>query len=354
MIDLRSDILAPCPQEALTAMLAAASDPPGFGHKEDPHQRLLEEELSAAFGFEDALFVPTGTVANQIAIRVWCAPGEAIVAERESHVATNEASSTAGLNSVALRLIAGEYGHLAPSSVARALAAQDESSPGRKTCLVWLENTHNRAGGTVMPQRWMTELVDICRSANVPIHVDGARVWNAAVASGTQLHEVARGASSLTASLNKAVGAPAGALLMGSKEFIEEAARVQKMFGGLWRPVGMLAAAAIIAARNFRPRTEADHESARCFAAILDRRLGGSVSITKPQTNIVMLDLSSPKHTEALISSLKGRGVAASRYGDSRLRFVLHAGISALRAAEAAECIAAEIVRFLSPDSQIR
>jgi len=343
MIDLRSDVLGPYEEETLAVLLAAAKDRPGFVRHEDPHQARLERETAEAFGFEAALFVPTGTMANQIAIRVWCAPGEAIVTDPECHVAVNEASSTAGVNSVALRFVPGERGHLSPAAVKAALLPKASSTSERRIRLVWLENTHNRAGGTVMPVRWLPETAAICAAAGASIHVDGARIWHAAVSSGCALSEIARGASSLTVCLNKAIGAPIGALLMGSAGFVDEAARVQKMFGGLWRPVGMLAAAAHAAVSHQRSRIAISHERARALASRLASRLQGAASIPAPETNIVMVGLASEEHVRRVLRGLTARGVRASAYGRSRLRFVLHAGISSTDVVTAAEQVAGEV-----------
>src|SRR5262249_50812516 len=161
--------------------------PPGFAFGEDRHERALTEEISALFGYGAALFVPTGTMANQIAVRLWCAPGEVLIAEHESHVALNEMSATAGLNAVALRTFAGERGHLSPEHVAAALALVPRSPTDRGVKLVWLEDTHNQAGGTVMPAAWTAAIAALCRPRAIALHIDGARMWNAAVARGCAL-----------------------------------------------------------------------------------------------------------------------------------------------------------------------
>jgi len=354
VIDLRSDVLGPLGAETLSALLRAAADRPGFVRHEDEHQARLERELSEAFGFEAALFLPTGTMANQISIRLWCAPGEAVAADHESHLAVNEASATAGLNGVAVRPLPGERGHLSPALVRNALGHRaSTSSSDRRLALLWLENTHNRAGGTIMPPDWLPQLVAVCKSHGGPakpvaIHVDGARIWHASVAGGIDLAETVRGASSATVCLNKALAAPAGALLLGSRAFIDEASRVQKMFGGLWRPVGFLAAAASAAAAHHKARIAASHDTAHTLATHLVERLQGIASVPIPETNIVMVGLASEDHVERVLVGLVARGVRASGYGRARLRFVLHAGISHAEITAAAVQVAETVEEVLT------
>lgn len=344
MIDLRSDVLGPPSKEALEALVSAASDRPGFVRHEDQHQERLEREMAKLFGFEAAAYVPTGTLANQIAIRVWCRPGETLVAEAESHVAINEAAATAGLNSVALRLVAGEHGHPSPAAVEAVLACKSSSSAAdRGVGLMWLENTHNRAGGTVMPAKWQKEIASLSTSRGIPLHIDGARIWHAAVASGTSLSEAAQGGSSLSVCLGKGIGAPIGALVLGTAAFIDEAVQVQKMYGGLWRPAGPLAAAAFAAVLNRGTRIEISHERAREFASTLSRRVAGQARVPTPQTNIVMLELGSNTQVQDILEGLSRRGVRASPYGRNRLRFVLNGSITQVEVDQAAEHVAAEV-----------
>lgn len=347
MIDFRSDVLGPFAEGALDALNAAAGDPSGFVWHEDPHQERLERTIAEMFGFEGALYVPTGTMANQIAVRIWCGPGERLIADLDSHIHVNEASCVAGLNGVAVQAVEGKVGHLRPEAVKRALAATVGSTTDRRAKLVWLENTHNRAGGTVMPFEWLPQIVEICRSVETPIHMDGARIWHAAISSGRAFDEIAHGVSSMTVSLNKALGAPIGAVVMGDTDFIAEAARVVKMFGGLWRPVGALAAAAHAAIRNPQMRIALTHERARQLAGALQVRLAGTAEIPAPETNIVMLGLSSDTAVDAVRAGLAAQGVRASPYGRQRLRFVLHSGISVDDVQRASSLIATEVERTL-------
>jgi threonine aldolase len=346
MIDLRSDVLGPISADVLGAFSSAAAQRAGFGRSDCAEESALAKEAAALFGFEDALFVPTGTMANQIAVRLWCAPGEAIVADHQTHLVTNEAASAAGINGVHFRLIAGERGHIAPEQLRTTLAEPDGSAGDRRIRLVWLENTHNRAGGTIMPATWQAPLADICRQHRLPLHIDGARIWNAIGVNGTAPGVIAHGAASMMTALNKIVGAPAGALLLGERGFIDEAARVQKMFGGLWRPAGLLAAAARQALREWPARVQAVHELARIFATRLGAEIGPAHCPSQPETNIVMIQLRDDTEARALAKSLVDRRLLVSPYRDGKIRCVFHTGISPGDAARSAERFAASVAEL--------
>jgi len=340
MIDLRSDILGGIPEPALAAMAAAARDAPAFDLDEDPHQSALEEETAALFGFERGMFVPTGTMANQIALRLRCDPGEMVIAERGSHVTVNEAASTAGLNGVAVHALDGLRGHLDAATVATALASLPRSAADRRVGLVWLENTHNRAGGTVMPPSQRRTVVALCREAGVPLHMDGARIWNALLATGESPQATVEGIDSMAVSLNKGLGAPAGALLLGNAPFIAEARRVRRMFGGWWRPVGFLAAGARAAIAIFRERLATDHARAARFAARLREILPPGFAAADPETNVVMLAVPPGVPQRRLLEALRREGVNASDYGAAGIRFVFHARIADADIVDAADAIA--------------
>jgi threonine aldolase len=339
LFDLRSDCLGPWAPTALRALSAAAVQAPGFSRHDDRHERALAEEACILFGMEDAVFLPTGTLANQIALSLWCGRGEAAIADAASHMATNEAAATAGLSGATLRLLEGERGHPSPDQIVRALQRRAGSAAERRTRLVWLENSHNRAGGALMPSGWQAAIASACESHQVALHLDGARLWHAAVASGQKLAAMARGASSLMVALNKIVGAPVGSLLLGSRAAIDEAARLQKMLGGLWRPVGPLAAAARAAMHDHRQRVEAAHEAASVFASVLIGDLGPE-PCALPETNIVMIKLGDETHVSTLLARLAGGPVRVSAYGEGRIRCVFHAGLTPCDARAAARVIA--------------
>ena len=264
--DFRGDLLSRLPPTSLEMMVSAAHGARAFGHREDKFQEQLERKVSDLCGFEDALFVPTCTVANQITIRIRCSPGESVLAASDSHLATIEGQSTTALTGALVEALDGERGHLTPAGVlSRLKAPRDDGT--RRTTLVWLENTHMRAGGTLMPQGDQKKISDHCASVGVAIHLDGSRLWNAAVAQGVPLSQVSDGVQSIALSLNKALGAPVGSVLVGSAEFIREAVRVRQVYGAAWMPIGILAAAALGALENFSERLDTDNRRARCFLA---------------------------------------------------------------------------------------
>lgn len=331
LCDLRSDVLAPLSAEVLEAFNRATQRPPAFGRREDADCQALCAEAAGLFGFEDALFVSTGTLANQIAVRLWVQPGESIIADRGSHLATNEAASAAGLNSAVLRLIDGDLGHPSATQIAALLSERGGSAADRRVRLVWIENTHNRAGGTILPPTEWQAIVDLAASRQLALHVDGARIFNALAATGERPDRICRGASSAMVAANKIAGAPLGALLLGDRAFIEEAERIQKMFGGLWRPVGPLAAAAGAALRQWPERARVSHDLAAHFA----KRL----SLPRPQTNIVMLQLESEAEVDRVLAFLADTPVRVSPYRDARIRCVFHPAITHELADMAADLI---------------
>jgi threonine aldolase len=325
--DLRSDVLGPLSAEVMEAFQRAATRPPGFGRHDDPEEQALCLHAAELFGFEDALFLPTGTLANQIAVRLWVQPGQAIITDSGSHLATNEATSVAGLNGAVLQQVDGARGHPSPDRIEASLTLRSGSASQREPRLIWLENTHNRSGGTIMPVGQLAAIVDLAQRCGLSVHVDGARIWNALAATGEAPQRILQGASSAMVALNKIAGAPVGALLLGSSDFIEEAAQVQKMFGGLWRPVGSLAAAAHVALRQWPSRARTAHEGAALFAYRMAQRCGATCRVEPPQTNIVMLRLASESHVDRVLAALADSPVRVSAYREARLRCVFHSGI---------------------------
>jgi threonine aldolase len=325
--DLRSDVLGPLSAEVMEAFQRAAVQPPGFGRHDDREEQTLCLEAAELFGFEDALFLPTGTLANQIAVRLWVQPGQAIVADSGSHLATNEAASVAGLNGAVVRRVNGEQGHPSPDQIEESLTLRNGSAAEREPHLIWLENTHNRSGGTVMPAGQLGAIADLARRRQLAVHVDGARIWNALAATDEEPQRILQGASSAMVALNKIAGAPVGALLLGRSGFIAEATSVQKMFGGLWRPVGPLAAAASVALQQWPSRARKSHECAALFASRLGEQCDAACHVDLPQTNIVMLQLESESHVDRVLASLADTPVRISAYRLARLRCVFHPGI---------------------------
>ena len=343
MIDLRSDILVPMSPGILRAWKDAAARPPAFGLAEDPDERALIDEVSEYFGLEAGVLVPTGTMANQIALMLHCSPGERILADADTHIVINEAQSTAGVAGVEAVTVAGDRGHPSPEQVAPLLGPSAPNRAARRLSLVCLENTHNRAGGTIMPCGQVQAIADLARAAGASLHIDGARLWNAMVALETDGPGLVAGADTLAVNLNKGLGAPLGSLLLGSIDAMTEAAAIRRMLGGWWRPLGPVAAAARAALKDYRPRLAADHTNARTFAEIVADVDPEAVDL--PQTNIVMVRFSAP--SQALVR-LENHGVRASDYGTGRLRFVFHGGQTPSQAEQAAHTVLS-VMKELQP-----
>ena len=305
-----------CLPAVAAAMARAAGRPPAMVRGEDPDERALTEEVAAMLGHEAALFVPTCTMANQIALRLRCPPGSVVLAERTAHVATVERGATA-MTGAAVRAGPGRNGHLTPDAVL------DVLRDGQPPALVWLENTSMRAGGTVMPDGWQASIAATLRGTDIKIHLDGSRLWNAAVASGSSMAELAAGADTVAVSLNKAVGAPLGSILAGSQRTITRAAGLRDQMGGHWRPVGILAAAARAAIAECTERIARAHVAAAELAEALRPELGGRVST--PETNIVLI--ASPGSARADVQSLQTAGILALALDSDTVRLVTHSGL---------------------------
>jgi threonine aldolase len=307
-------------------MKRAAKAPRLFGYREDGFQKELERTVGDLCGFEEALFVPTCTIANQIAIRIWCSPGEAILATPDSHLALVESQATSALTGTVIETEEGKRGHLEPlAAKSRLKAARDDAA--RKIALVWLENTHMRAGGTTMPKHWQEDIARHCADANVALHLDGSRLWNTSVAQNLSLSQLCKGAQSVAISLNKGLGAPVGSLLAGSSAFIREAVRVRQMFGATWRPIGILAAAGLGAIQNYQERMASDHKRAKAFADGLRSRELPGLQVETPDTNIVLVTLPQSLDPIRLVKVLSDDDILVLHLGGGVLRFVTHAAI---------------------------
>lgn len=318
-MDFRSDMLGRRSEEVMRSMMQAASDPPSMADDEDRHMQRLQDMMRELSGLEAALLLPTCTMANQIAIRLHCPRGRAILADRDSHLVAREAASAVQLNGAVLQTLAGERGHLPPDAVRSALQPQ--------VGLVWLENTHNAAGGTIMPSDWLSAVASHCRAAGVALHLDGSRLWNAAVASARSVGQLVQGCDSVAISLNKCLDAPVGALLLGRADFIAEARAIRQLLGGFWRPIGPIAAAALRALQDYEKRIAGVHALAHRFCRLLQDR-APALTVAPPETNIVMLSLAEEEDVEPFLRSLERRGVQALGYGGTRVRFVLHSGLT--------------------------
>ena len=333
MIDLRSDTLTK-PSEAMRARMAAA--PVGDDvYGEDPTVNALEAAAAGLFGMEAALFVPSGTMANQIAVKTHTVPGDEIIVGRDSHVFLSEAGAAAVISSVSMNLISSEKGLVCPGDVTAALRSPDIHHP--HTRLVWIENTHNRGGSTVYPLSLVGKIAQVAHGAGLSLHMDGARIFNASVASGTPVADYAAHCDTLTFCLSKGLGCPVGSMVAGSQSVITQARRWRKALGGGMRQAGIIAAAGLFALEHNIDRLAEDHANARLIAEILSGHPMASIDPAQVETNLAMLGLDERIKPSELVERARAEGVLFLEFGPQRVRLATHLDISrddALRAAE--------------------
>jgi threonine aldolase len=318
MIDLRSDTVT-TPDEAMReAAATAAVGDDVYG--EDPTVNELEARVADRLGTESALYLPTGTMANQTAARVHTDHGQEVIADRQSHVVKYELGGLAQHSGLQVRMLDTERGVPSPEQVATAVLEDDLHRPG--TGLLCLENTHNARGGLAIDPGKIDAAATAARERDVPVHLDGARLFNAATALEVPVTELAEPVDSVMVSLSKGLGAPVGSMLAGSEAFVERARRTRKLFGGGMRQAGIIAGPALEALENVSD-LESDHENARLLAAGLDDVDGFDVQ--EPETNIVLADVSETGlEPAAVLERLRDRDVLATPFGPTTIRFCTH------------------------------
>lgn len=285
----------------------------------DPTTRRLEAVVAERLGKERALFFPSGTMANQAAIWVQSTPGTEILLDADAHIIHSEVAATSALCGVQVRPLRGSALVFRAADLVAGMRAP--SSDGIEPSMVCLENTHNGAGGVVTPRDDLHALTTVARRFNLAVHLDGARLWNAAAATGTSLADFAACADTVMVSFSKGLGAPVGACLVGSADLIARAHRARKRFGGGMRQSGILAAGALYGLEHHLDRLAEDHEAAKYLAHLVDG-VGGA-KVVMPDTNIVMIDLPSPR-ADHVIARAAALGVRVYKWHDSRVRAVAH------------------------------
>jgi threonine aldolase len=317
MIDLRSDTVTqptPAMREAI-ANAQVGDDVLG----DDPTVKALEGYVAQLLGKEAAVFMPSGTMTNQIALRAHTEPGDEVILESQAHIYYYEGGAPAALAGVMCRLISGNHGIFTANDLVKVLRPTDEHFP--RTKLVCLENTHNRGGGRIYPLSEIRAIAQVCQEQGLKLHLDGARLWNACVSTGISEAEYAQPFDTVSVCFSKGLGAPIGSALVGSREFIERSRRFRKMFGGAMRQAGLIAAGALYALKNHRERLENDHIHAKMLAEGLAQIEGIEINPEEVQTNIVVF------HTptipaQVLVERLKGKGVAVLAVGSNSSRAV--------------------------------
>ena len=320
--DFRSDTMTAPDADMRAAMAAAEVGDDVWG--EDPTVRQLEERAAALLGKEAAVFLPSGTMANQVAIHVHCRPGDELICEERSHVFYYEGGAIARLSGTQVRTLTAADGFPTPEQVAAAVRADDPHFP--RSRLLVLENTHNMAGGRVADAGRVQALAAAARAAGMRVHVDGARLLNAAVALGVPARELVAPADTSTLCLSKGLGAPVGSLLAGPADFVHEARRARKAFGGGMRQAGVLAAAGLLALERGPALLALDHARARRLVEGLAELDWAQVDAAATESNIVMVDTEAGV-AERVLQALAEHQVRAAMAGPRRIRFVLHRDI---------------------------
>lgn len=324
MIDLRSDTVTQPTDEMKSAMMSATVGDDVLG--DDPTVIELENKTAQLFGHQAALFCPSGTMTNQIAIKVHTnAPGE-VICDELAHIYRYEGGGMGFNSGVSSRLIKGNKGQFSLEQLKNEINPDDIHFP--PTQLVALENTCNKAGGTVWDLKEIARIANFCRAEKLPLHLDGARLYNALVAKNTSPLEMGAHFDSISLCLSKGLGCPVGSVLIGSHEFIKKSKRIRKIFGGGMRQAGYLAAAGIYALDHQVERLSKDHENAKTLEKILQSK--SYLKAIKPvETNIIIFELQDDVSTEAFLEKLKKKDILAVGMGPQTIRLVTHLGIGA-------------------------
>ena len=336
-IDLRSDTVTR-PSKAMRKAIASAEvgdDVLG----DDPTVIRLEEKVAALFNKEASLYVPSGTMGNQVALKTISQPGWEILCERECHIINYETAGPAIHSQLLVHPIDTERGVMTAEQIEARIRPDDIHAP--RTKIVAIENTHNRHSGTVYPLDEIIKIRKVADKHSLLMHLDGARIWNAYAATGIPLADWAASFDSISVCLSKGLGAPVGSMIIGSKGFITKARRNRKLFGGGMRQAGLLAAAAIYALDHNLERLVEDHANARFLAEGLNRLDGFDIDLTHVQTNIVIVEIAGTgKKADEVLDILKQNGILAVPFGVTKIRFVTHLDVTEDDCQKAVEIIA--------------
>lgn len=323
MTDLRSDTLTrPTPQMREAIFNAEVGDDV-FG--EDPTVNRLEAMAAERFGKEAALFVASGTMANQIGVNLHTRPGDEIIVEANSHIFVYEGAAPAFISGVQVRTIEGRDGVFTADQVLPLIRTEDDHFP--VTSLVVVENTHNKSGGRIFPLEEIMKLKTVANEHNLSMHLDGARIFNAVIATGIDAAEWAKPFDSLSFCLSKGLGAPVGSLICSSRELIRESRRIRKKLGGGMRQAGIIAAAGIYALKNHVERLKEDHEKALIIAEAIDKSTSLEIDLENTRTNIVLFR-TIEENAPQVAAQFRASGILLFALDNSRLRAVTHLDVS--------------------------
>lgn len=334
MIDLRSDTVTQPTDAMRRAMVNAPVGDDVLG--DDPTVNALEAYVAQLLGKESAVYMPSGTMTNQVALRSHTQPGDEILLESEAHIYYYEGGGPAALSGVSCRLLPGEGGVFSAADVEQNLRPHDPHFP--RAQLVCVENTHNRSGGRIFPLETIQAISRVCQQQNLRLHMDGARFWNACVATGISEADYARPFDTVSVCFSKGLGAPVGSALVGSAEQMQKARRFRKMFGGGMRQAGMIAAGALYALEHQRDRLAEDHENAQILAQGLQGIKGVVIDRSAVETNIVNFEV--PSHpAESVAKELAQVGVAVLATGPHKIRAVTNLMVTKAQMSEVVDAI---------------
>jgi len=335
-IDLRSDTVTRPTPAMRDAMLTAELGDDVFG--EDPTVNRLQERVAELLGKEAALFVPSGTMSNQVCVKAHTQPGDELLCEATCHIYNFEAGGPAVLSGVMCRTLEGDYGILDVSQLDGKIRPANDHLV--RTRLVCLENTHNRGGGRVYPLEKIQAISGWAHQQGLVVHLDGARLWNAVVATGIPAGEWARHCDSVSVCFSKGLGAPIGSALAGPREFVNRARRIRKLFGGGMRQAGVAAAAALFALEHHVDRLTDDHRHAQVIAQAIADTPGLRLDPPDVETNLIWFEVDAELGTaREVAAALKERGVLVHTAGPQTIRACTHLDVSAAQAERAAETI---------------
>jgi threonine aldolase len=336
MIDLRSDTVTKPTEAMRKAMATAEVGDDVLG--EDPTVNQLQDRIASILGKEAGLFVPSGTMANQVAIKTHIQPGDEIIIDQNAHIFYYECGAAAVISGGQFHCLRGEKGILSAEIIDAAIRPEDIHQP--PTRLICLENSHNRGGGSIYTLENLAGIAQLAARHDIRVHLDGARLFNAALAAKTTVKELARQTDSVCVAFSKGLGAPAGSVICGSAEFIEKAIRFRKMLGGGMRQVGILAAACLYGLDNNVERLEVDHQNAKKLAHGLAEIDGIKIDPEQVVTNIVLFDVGyTPMDADTFAERLAPAGVLLIPFGPTTLRAVTHLDVTTAEIDKALEVI---------------
>lgn len=324
-IDLRSDTVTKPSPQMLEAMMKAEVGDDVYG--EDPTVNKLQNRIAEMFGKESSLFVPSGTMGNEICIKAHTQPGDEIIVEQDSHIFVYETAAPSLLAGVQMTTIPGKSGSITVEQIKKAIRPKVYYLPPTK--LICIENTHGRSAGSIVPLEEIKKIRELALGESIKMYLDGARIWNASVETGIPLNDYAKYFDSISVCFSKGLGAPIGSIIIGDQELIDSARRYRKIFGGGMRQVGILAAAALYAIDNNITRLKEDHEKARYFAQQLSTFKQIAINLKEVQTNMVMVDISKiGKSQSEVLKLLRDKGLLLTPERATLIRAVTHLDVS--------------------------